>query len=74
VSEDDEGYEQEEEDTINIEKAFLTCVNNVCEADYHYKAVCRALYAQASELKIFLEKIENSKVRAGLILSWILLD
>jgi hypothetical protein len=61
VSEDDEGYEQED-DTINIEKAFMTCLNNVCDADYHYKAVCRALYAQASELKIFLEKIENSKV------------
>ncbi len=62
MTEDDEGYEQEDEDSINLEKALTICMNNVFDADYHYKAVCRALYAQASELKIFLEKIENSKV------------
>ena len=33
------------------------------EAQYHYKAVCRGLYAQAYELKAFLEKIEDSKVK-----------
>jgi hypothetical protein len=38
------------------------CINNVTEAQYHYKAVCRALYAQAYELKVFLAKIEDSKV------------
>ena len=62
MSEDDEGYEQEEEDSITIEKALDMCRNNVTEAEYHYKAVCRGLYAQAYELKAFLAKIEDSKV------------
>jgi hypothetical protein len=62
VSEDDEGYEQEEEDSIGIEKALEICNNNVAEPDYHYRAVCRGLYAQAFELKAFLAKIEDSKV------------
>lgn len=62
MSEDDEGYEQEEEESISIEKALEMCRNNVTEAEYHYKAVCRGLYAQAYELKAFLEKIEDSKV------------
>ncbi len=32
------------------------------ESEYHYRAVCRGLYAQAYELKAFLAKIEHSKV------------
>ena len=62
VSEDDEGYEQEDEDVISIEKAIEICNANVSESEYHYKAVCRGLYAQAYELKAFLAKIEHSKV------------
>jgi hypothetical protein len=37
------------------------CQSNVPDAEYHYKAVCRGLYAQAFELKAFLAKIEDSK-------------
>ena len=62
MSEDDEGYDQDEEDSISLEKAIEICTNNVAEAEYHYKAVCRGLYAQAFELKAFLAKIEDSKV------------
>lgn len=63
LSEDDEGYDQEEEEeeSINLDKAIEMCLNNVAEAEYHYKAVCRGLYAQAYELKAFLAKIEHSK-------------
>lgn len=60
-SEDDEGYEQEEEDSICLEKAIEICINNVPEAADHYRAVCRGLFAQAYELKVFLAKIEDSK-------------
>lgn len=62
MSEDDEGYEQEDEDVISIEKAIEICNTNVPESEYHYRAVCRGLYAQAYELKAFLAKIEHSKV------------
>jgi len=62
LSEDDEGYEQEEEEVISFDKAIEVCISNVFEAEYHYKAVCRGLYAQAYELKVFLAKIEHSKV------------
>ena len=62
LSEDDEGYDPDEEDSISIDKAIDTCKNNVAEAEYHYRAVCRGLYAQAYELKAFLAKIEDSKV------------
>ena len=44
-------------------KFFQVCKNNVSESEYHYKAVCRGLYAQAYELKAFLAKIEDSKVK-----------
>jgi hypothetical protein len=67
LNEDDEGYEQEE-DSICIEKAIETCLNNVAEADRHYRGVCRGLYAQAYELRVFLAKIENSKVKFKKIL------
>ena len=62
ISEDDEGYEQEEEESISLEKALETCINNITEAEKHYQGVCRGLYAQAYELKAFLAKIEDSKV------------
>jgi hypothetical protein len=39
------------------------CKNNIADPEYHYKAVCRGLYAQAYELKAFLAKIEDSKVK-----------
>lgn len=63
MSEDDEGYENEDDEStsITLEKALQICVNSASEADYHYRAVCRALYAQANELKAFLAKIEDSK-------------
>ncbi|CAF0716819.1 unnamed protein product [Brachionus calyciflorus] len=62
LSEDDEGYDPDEEETNpTIEKAIEICQNNVNEPEYHYKAVCRGLYAQAYELKAFLAKIEDSK-------------
>jgi hypothetical protein len=62
-SEDDEGYEQEEDaESVSLDKAIEICVSNVAEADYHYRAVCRGLYVQAFELKVFLAKIEDSKV------------
>ena len=67
VSEDDEGYEQEEEDVISIDKAIEICSGTVQEPEYHYKAVCRGLYAQAYELKAFLAKIEHSKVSQSLL-------
>jgi spire-like protein len=59
---EDEGYEQDEEESMSIEKALETCVNNINEADKHYQAVCRGLYSQAFELKAFLAKIEDSKL------------
>lgn len=62
LSEDDEGYDQEEDEVTCFDKALEICTSNVSEADYHYKAVCRGLYAQAYELKVFLAKIEQSKV------------
>ena len=46
-----------------MDKAIEICTSNVNEAEYHYKAVCRGLYMQAYELKVFLAKIEDSKVR-----------
>lgn len=59
---DDEGYDQEDEDSApTFNKAIEICRQNVNEPDYHYKAVCRGLYAQAYELKAFLAKIEDSK-------------
>ena len=63
ISEDDEGYEQEEEESISLEKALEICINNISEAERHYQGVCRGLYAQAFELQAFLAKIEHSKVR-----------
>jgi hypothetical protein len=71
-SEDDEGYEQEEEDSICLDKAIEICVGNVAEADYHYRAVCRGLYVQAYELKVFLAKIEDSKVTLIIIIFYYL--
>ena len=78
ISEHDEGYEQDYEyeetgcggggafiKSISLEMALNVCTSNVSEeaaAEYHYKAVCRGLYAQAYELKVFLAKIEHSKV------------
>ena len=42
------------------------CKNNEADCEYHYRAVCRGLYAQAYELKVFLSKIEDSKVTTPL--------
>lgn len=56
---DDEDVD--EDDLISFDKAILMCKNHVAECDYHYRAVCRGLYAQAFELKVFLSKIEDSK-------------
>ncbi|RNA43851.1 spire -like protein [Brachionus plicatilis] len=61
---DDEGYDQDQDDEESaptVAKAIQICQHNVNEPDYHYKAVCRGLYAQAYELKAFLAKIEDSK-------------
>lgn len=49
---------------------FQLCVRHLTsqqDADYHYKAVCRALAAEAAELTTFLDKVtRGNEVRKGL--------
>ncbi|XP_043922206.1 protein spire homolog 1-like [Protopterus annectens] len=73
----DEGYEAQEEEEEEVEKTSeditrISCfehVKKICashlttpaEAQHHYQAVCRALFAETMELRTFLSKIKNAR-------------
>uniref|UniRef100_A0A8C4HGP4 Spire-type actin nucleation factor 1a n=1 Tax=Dicentrarchus labrax TaxID=13489 RepID=A0A8C4HGP4_DICLA len=65
----DEGYEAtEEEDEFSSIRSYRDVITlcsshlpSPSDAPNHYKAVCRALYAETRELRTFLEKIKSAK-------------
>ncbi|XP_025114708.1 protein spire homolog 1-like isoform X4 [Pomacea canaliculata] len=67
-SADDEGIEKDAEDDhhCSFREVARLCTQHLSsrqDASYHYRAVCRALMAEAVELRTFLDKISSSKER-----------
>ncbi|XP_076449610.1 protein spire homolog 1-like isoform X2 [Babylonia areolata] len=65
-SADDEGIEKDagEEQHCTFRDVARLCTQHLSsrqDANYHYRAVCRALVAEATELQTFLEKIAHSR-------------
>ncbi|XP_046676232.1 protein spire-like [Homalodisca vitripennis] len=69
---DDEGIERDSGDCeddlthhITLDKVIQYCGKQVSQpAESHYRAVCRALVAEALELSSFLDKVSQGKVKA----------
>ncbi|XP_052061608.1 protein spire homolog 1-like isoform X2 [Mytilus californianus] len=63
---DDEGIEKDAKEGCTFQEITVLCVRHLTsqqDAGYHYKAVCRALAAEAAELLLFLDKVTRENKR-----------